>query len=440
MKYLRALIVVFAVSILLYSCKKEFDSIGIELQNEEDRLGNTYTDTTTLIAYSIIEDSIVTGNLSNAIIGYVNDPVFGRTQAGFYTQFDLSGTNVSFGNSPEFDSLVLSLQYTGYFGDTLSPLSIKVYEITDDLESSVVYYSHQTTRTDNQNLTANPNYTLYPKPNTKVRVDTVMQNAQIRIRLSDNFGIQRILNNPALTDNASFQNNFKGLYVIAESTNGTGNLVYASLISSLSGLTLYYKENGVKKKYTFSISNANCKYYTYFNHFNYTQANSDLRGQILNGNTVLGQKTLYAQATAGVKTRIEFPYIKETYKDKNVVFNKAELVICNISEDEAHFFNPSNLGLQWVKSNNSISYLPDDAIYTNSSYFGGSYDAAKKEYRFRITKYIQQLVLQQTIDNGINLVVNGSGIRGNRLVFCGPNPDELLRDKRLRLELSYTTY
>ena len=133
MKYLRALIVVFAVSILLYSCKKEFDSIGLELQNEEDRLGNTFTDTTTLIAYSMIEDSIVTGNLSNAIIGYVNDPVFGRTQAGFYTQFDLSGTNVSFGNSPEFDSLVLSLQYAGYFGDTLSALSIKVYELTEAL-------------------------------------------------------------------------------------------------------------------------------------------------------------------------------------------------------------------------------------------------------------------------------------------------------------------
>ena len=116
------------------------------------------------------------------------------------------------------------------------------------------------------------------------------------------------------------------------------------------------------------------------------------------------------------------------------------MVISNISEDEAYFFNPSNLGLQWVKSDNSIAYLPDDAIYTSSSYFGGSYDAAKKEYRFRITKYIQQLVLEQKADNGINLVVNGAGIRGNRLVFCGPNPDALLRDKRLRLELSYTTY
>jgi hypothetical protein len=78
-------------------------------------------------------------------------------------------------------------------------------------------------------------------------------------------------------------------------------------------------------------------------------------------------------------------------------------------------------------------------MYTSESYFGGKYDASTKEYRFRITKYIQQLVQDSLINNNeINLVVNGAGIRANRLTFYGTNPDDF--SKRLRLELSYTTY
>lgn len=437
MKLNRSLLLLLSATLLLFSCKKEFDSIGLSLQ--KDRLGNTFSDTTTIVAYSFLDDSIVTNNLAYALIGFVNDPVFGKTQAGFYTQFDLSGTNVSFGDSPQFDSIVLSLQYTGYFGDTLSPVKIGVYELTEDLHKDKTYYNHEITQTGGRNLTYTPNFLLYPKPNTTVRVDTIMQNPQIRIRLDDNFGIERILQNNSLTNNTDFQANFKGLYIIAEETTGTGNIVYTSLISSLSGLTIYYKENGVRKKYTFSVSNANCKYYNYFNHFEYAQANSDFRLQVINENPNLGKEQLFLQATAGTKTRIQFPTIRATFKDKNVVINRAELVISNIA-DESFFFPPNKLGLQWVKDNN-LTYLPDDELYTNSTYFGGVYDSSKKEYRFRITKYIQQLILQEDYGENINLVVNGAGIQGGRLIVCGTNPDDItLQDKRLRLELSYTTY
>ncbi len=433
------LVIVFSILFSLLGCKKEFDSIGLELQNDSQQLNNRFTDTTTLVAYSILEDSIITQNLNNSVLGYVNDPIFGRTQAGFYTQFDLSGTNVTFGDNPQFDSLVLTLQYTGSFGDTTSPLSIKVYEIAEALDASKIYYNHHQTPVQPTNLTAKANYQLYPKPNTRVRMDTSFVKPHIRIRLADNFGIDKFLNNPTLTNNSAFQESFPGLYVIADATTGTGNLVYVSLISSLSGLTLYYKENGTPKKYTFSITTINCKFYNYFDHFNYAQATNDLKNQLLNGNTQLGEKVLYAQGTAGVKTRIKFPNLYNVYHGKNVVFNKAELVITNINEDELLFAVPQKLGLQWVKKNGNIAHLPDDEMYTSESYFGGKYDASTKEYRFRITKYIQQLVQDSLINNNeINLVVNGAGIRANRLTFYGTNPDDF--SKRLRLELSYTTY
>ena len=61
-----------------------------------------------------------------------------------------------------------------------------------------------------------------------------------------------------------------------------------------------------------------------------------------------------------------------------------------------------------------------------------------EEYRFRITYYIQELLRNGAInDKGINIVVTGAGVRGNRLVFRGT--DESYTD-RLRLAVYYTEY
>ena len=50
-----------------------------------------------------------------------------------------------------------------------------------------------------------------------------------------------------------------------------------------------------------------------------------------------------------------------------------------------------------------------------------------------------QELIQGTGDltNTVNLVVRGSSVRANRLIFGGTGLDN---DKRLRLEIAYTTY
>lgn len=433
----------FLYSLLLIltlgACKKEQEEIGLELQGE-NLLGNNFMDTLSIDAYSLRQDSINTTKLANNVVGYVTDPVFGKTQAGFYTQFDLSGSNINFGTSPVLDSVVLTLQYGGYFGDTTSALTLRVYELSEALSSSEAYYSYSTTAHQSENLTYASDFAVTPRPTTPVQLDSVKEPAHLRIRLKNSFGINRLLNNSALTDNTAFQNDFKGLYVVAESASGTGNLFYTNLLSSLSGLTVYYHTDNGVQKYTFSISSSKCTYYNHFQHFDYAGSETDFRNQVLNGNHALGQKKLYLQGTGGVMTRISFPTLKKVFADKKVVINKAELIITNISEDNAYYFIPAELGLQAVKKDGSVGYLPDDEIYTSSSYFGGEYDASKKEYRFRITKYIQNEILGLNDLQGINIVASGAGVRGNRLVFCGPKPEMNLTDKRLRLEIYYTTY
>ena len=142
-----------------------------------------------------------------------------------------------------------------------------------------------------------------------------------------------------------------------------------------------------------------------------------------------------------MKTRVTFPYLEDAFAkfDNRVIIHRAELVVTNVNPHETYLIQPNVITIQGIrKSDSSIRFLPDDDYYTNSAYFGGIYDDATAEYRFRITRYVQQLILQQDDwCNAINLIVRGSAVRPHRLIFDGTDPAS---PTRLRLEISYSTY
>jgi hypothetical protein len=78
-------------------------------------MGTQFMDSTTIIAQSFWDDSLITKGLTNNVLGYINDPTFGTTKADFYAQYLLSGKSVNFGTSPMIDSVVLSIRISGFF-------------------------------------------------------------------------------------------------------------------------------------------------------------------------------------------------------------------------------------------------------------------------------------------------------------------------------------
>ena len=430
LRFTASITLLFAV--FLCSCKKDIDTIGLNLQ--DGTLGNAYTEIP-LTAYSTLEDSLFTKNLLYTLLGEIHDPVFGATRAGFCTQFALQGSNTTLGDNLTLDSCVLTLQYGGYYGDTLSELRLEVYELSEQLTKAQYYSSDNNPANHGINLVQSTAPVL-PTPNTRVKIDTTSYVAHMRIRLTDDFG-NRLLNlsSSDLATNSAFQSAFYGLVVKATS-NGSGNLCYFSPTSAQSGLTLYYKSGEVTKKYTFPIT-TDCARYNFFSH-DYTTANTDFIRQVVNGDTALGKEMLYIQPTGGVKTHISLDAFSNWVKDKDIIINKAELIITNTDAHENIFTCPGNIGLQLITASGTTTYVPDDALYTSTSYFGGTYDSDKKEYRFRLTYYAQEILRNQGInDKGLNIVVTGSGIRGNRLVFRGT--DESYTD-RLKLAIYYTEY
>ena len=428
---------VLLTCIFLTSCKNQSSEIGLDLI--DDHMGTDFTDTITLQAYSFLEDTINTTNMSANILGHISDPVFGNSEAGIFTQIALAGAAVNFGSNPIIDSVVLTLQLSGYYGDTNSAVGIRVHTLTEDLNSEERYYQNSAVAYDptplNYSMT---NYTL--KPNTTVVVDTGVYNAHLRVRLSQQFG-QALLNHQDDLNN-NIQNYLKGLYIGAISHTGNrGYMLITNLTSSLSGITLYYHNDSVQSmRYTLPC-NDKCVRFTQISHQYNASTSNDFVQEVLQNQQSLGNKVLYIQGGGGVKTRITFPYLEDAFEHigNRVVIHRAELVITNMDPHEQFLIQPSNLSLQGIgKSDSGLRFLPDDDYYTTSSYFGGIYDAKTHEYRFRITRYVQQLILDQNDwSNSVYLIVRGSAVRPHRLVFDGTDPAS---PTRLRLEIAYSTY
>ena len=78
-----ALLLVFA------ACRKSPETIGNDLISDNNYIDVFHTDTVEIVCHSYL-DSIATKNATFAMLGAMNDPEFGTTEAGFYTQFRFS--------------------------------------------------------------------------------------------------------------------------------------------------------------------------------------------------------------------------------------------------------------------------------------------------------------------------------------------------------------
>lgn len=423
----------------LLACKKEYNAIGL---NMEDELLGTTRDTTAIFAYSVC-DTISTTNLSNQQLGELNDPIFGKTTASVYAQFLISGSIPYFGESPVIDSIILTLQTSGYYGDTTAALNFGVYELSEDLSSETTYKNNNTSEHQATNLLSNPgaNYTI--RPHTPITINDEILSPHLRIRLATEFGQRLIDESENWWTNDALLEDFKGLYITASSSHSTGCIFTCNMTSSLSGIVIYYhNEADDGLSYTFRPSSSGISYNNY-NHYGYMDACQDLKRQINDHDTASNITRLYVQSMGGVKTKVSFPNIRSKFAayENRVVINRAELVISNYYMNENTYTHPSGLSIQGVRKDGSFYYIPDDDMLSSDGFFGGTYNATTGEYRIRITKYLQQLILDQgNYANYFFLTVKGAGIHPNRLVFHSSHPDVGYEGQQLRVEIAYTTY
>ncbi len=423
--------------IFIQNCKKEPDRVGAEIIPANKKLNVDYSDTATLYAHSRLMDTLRTDNTSKSLFGSYNDPVFGRNDASFYTQLRLASTNPDFGSNPRIDSVILSLLYSGYYGDTLMPHTVHVYEMSEPIYFDSIYYSYQNFSDYGIDFA---NYTFYPKPTHPVYLQGDTVQAQLRVNLSDystDLGYKILsADTSILSDNEKFLEYFYGLHIKVDPVGYSGSILYYNLISSSSELSIYYKNDTADSLSYSLIINQNCARVNHFDH-NYESSQDQIfKKQLLGNNpdTSLGAKLLYLQSMGGVETKILFPFIDKWFSTEKVVVNEAKLIL-PIEDTESDYPEPSSLVLLRINKEGNTVLLEDQS--EGPEYFYGD-TIVNNSYEFRITRYIQQIMMGNYEDYGLLLYNYGVSVNSDRVVLLGTNPDGKSNNERLKLALKYT--
>lgn len=429
------LILIFAI--LFSTCKRKDNDLGLNIQPPGDKLNVKSSDTTSVIAYSQIADSVKTDETSVSLLGSILDPVFGKSTASFYTQFRLSKSAYDFGTTPFADSLILTLAYNGLYGDSTADMTIKVYELDQQIYIDSNYYSNQSVEIK-PTLLAQKTFT--PNLTDSVAVEGTKFAPHLRVNLGSltNELVSKLLNPPSdstMASNTSFLDYFHGLYITAEPANSGGSIVYFDLMSSLSELTIFY-HNATSDSLSFTyVINSSCARFGNFTH-DYSLGSPAFKSEVLDKDTSLGKNICYVQALGGVKTFVRFPNIKNYYSNGKIAINEARFFVY-ANEPDASLDIAGTLVL--VNKTADSGYTITNDQLEGSAYFGGTYDKNDHGYWFRITSTIQNLMRSTDPDYGFEIYVSGGAVNAQRVLLNGTSPPlPVAPEDRMKLVITYT--
>ena len=464
---------------VLASCKNP-SGIGLEVDPGEEVTG-VLTDTLTLHAVTLRDDSARSVSFNQTIFGLFDDPVIGKTVANLALAIGRPNTVPRIRPDAEIDSVVLVLPYgSEYFGDTINPTFPLQVRQLDEAYVDGTFSSKQWVVGDEIIGSKTINRFAY-KNSDSVSItkhidgkDSLVKDiAQLRLTLSPSFFkelLSESVDSALLSTAAGFNSHVKGLYLsIDESAmSGIGGLVTLRGLSNVAGIELTYRQPNGKEGDEADIDTIRTFLPTS------SQNGAQISSSVLHEYTPAVQtqldnpeghfETLYAQAPAGLRTRFRIPYI-DSLKGRNIAVNKAELVLyvdddasgvdvhaprlTLYREDIAGQRHPVPDGDSRIDASSGQSRYAGDGRslwyrYNHWMAFGGNYEEEANRYVFRLTSYIQDLLLG-SINSSEFFVAPASPSEnsvpyypvlntGGRAVIHGGNTENL----RMKLNIYYT--
>jgi hypothetical protein len=418
----------FLLTLALLACKKKDQLLGKELLGPDALLNGVTIDTFCLATSVILEDSMITDNAANVVLGSYNDPKFGTFTSSFYTQLRLAGVNPNFGDPSAIvvDSFILGLEYAGYYG-ALNAQQFEVFELTDELYNDSTYYQFSTKAYNNTNLIPAGQETITPDPlNFTIIGDDSVQ-AQLRIPLDTNLAKQFIAEatngSSTFASNTNFQSYFKGLLVQTNNgpqNAGQGGIFYFNLNDPGTKLTIYYRQGGVEKTYDF-LMNSTC---ADFSHVNINRNGSAVE-QVIN-NPSQGLQEFYAQAF-GVRAKVVIPGLNQF--TENQLIHRAEIHLPIQFQLGSKYKPGSTVSFATKKTAASQGYINTGVL--------GVYSESKKEFSADLKSYVQAVINKDIENTGLIVSPRFFVNSAERIIFNGPNTINKMRPKII---ITYTDF
>ena len=376
--------------------------IGLEVQPESDNIIISSANFEGITSSTESVDSIRTDEASSLILGQINDPVFGFNQGTFNTQILLTENNNTLGSNPEVDSVVLSYTYSAYYGDLEEFTNLEVKRINYDIHKDSIYYSNE-----NEFIIGSAYWVdTYSLSNDS-------ETPFLKIKLLPDFGKQILdLGDDILKDNETFLQEFKGISVLALATN---TILYLNPNGSNTFMKIYY-HNDESGSDTLSLD-------------------FELGGDAARANwfspkqdpvITYDQSKIYIQSMAGYKAKISISN-KDSIKSllEGKVINKSTISF-DVSDDSKSEYEPHEKLVLVRVDNEGNNVFLSDFIVEGDTYFGGKLDDDK--YTFNITRYLYQLLNDDSYTNELYLLPAGAAVNANRTIL----------DKDIKLQIYYS--
>ena len=427
MKFLRLDLLTLLISLfILGSCKNQND-IGLPVTG--DQLNGTLLVYDDIVIKTDTDNAPISTNLLKTPLSSLNDPELGLTEADIAMTLNLPSAPYTVpAGTITTDSVILELRYAdGFYGDSLnSRYKIDVSQLDERIGNTEPYYANRTWKVKSGTVNDPAKPTIFnARPKTSVKVSQIVKGARdtlrntsphIRVALNKNLIPGLLFNTPsAVASNAAFQTAINGLYVKLQrnQTSETGGTIMLNLDSSTvkvyykavnSGVTdtaiavlpLFTRVGAVKPRY---ISQANTVYPV-----NVKSAIDPATGS---------NNTFYLQGLSGLRAKISFPNLKTMFGTTNlntIAINRAEVVVTvKPGTDLPPFVAQPQLTMYRFDIAKQRVVLPDangssqgalDPRFFNPIFFGGNYISSKREYRFLVTGYLQDLLRGRLVDYG----------------------------------------
>jgi hypothetical protein len=414
---------------------------------------NVHTFETSLRVYAdnlLMNDSSVINYSDDHALGIIeDDPEFGKTESEIY--FGIvpgSDSRYPFVNADSIvamDSVILSLAYTGVYGDSNSIQKFSVFEISDpafkDSTGYLIGHPGFTTAFDELGSATVSLNTIDDPKTIVIKSDTQVVSNLLRIPLDTALGKRFAAydtNTVYISSNkdSAFQKVFNGLAIKTDAGSPQKSaLTYYSLYNENTKLTCYFrvKRNGITDTVSADFS-------LYITGTYYAYNANIVKRTPLHGYAALDPVTaipdaenIYLQSSPGSCAILNIPGLDTL---QNSIIHRAELTLEPITlPGNETYTTPDFLFIDLIDSaSNRYLTVPDDFNYSFTNYvydyqtFGGYLKDNK--YFFNLTRYVQNKVTKQSKNYALRLFApqttldyytypkeSGSVITANRIAF-----------------------
>ena len=398
--------------VALFSCKKDDANIGGEISENPGLLSTSLTDTFKIVTYSRIEDSVITSERSNPMLGAYKSEELGLVVSGLFASLTPDSLDRTFPTTDfQIDSFYLKLDIVDVYGLPTNQ-TFEVYRATEFVNEDSLYYSVDSLATSDLIGT--------------ITINETDSNSYV-FDLDSAYG--SVLLSATATDMGSkedFQSFFGGIYIkpITSSLNDNEGAIY---LLNRTGVSLHLKYSTTNDnddiydlEMDYNLSTDNQIFAKYDHNFDNSEVSDVL------SDTSLGQDFFYTQCLQGVIAKINFPTVQNWYSAsgaKNYLINKFEFSIS--AETNNTFELPETL---------MLTYLSTEGIRTFTT---TTLNEQSNTYTFTISpsEVSEQLKFNMFNDMDFNISHPFPGSNPNQVKLFGSKSN-----KAPTVKISYTKY